>query len=240
MGEDRNTAGPSRAVGADPLFDTLFRGTAVPPAIASAAPTTTQGMHSRAGNAMSRTRTALLFGAARAVCAGGTKITMSQVATCSGVAKATLYNHFRTRDAVLSAVLDHEVAAVLERVAHQPLAQALIDSATELSAHPLLRSLTKLEPATVAGLARVDIEASGWRAVNEAVEAALVRAGLGGAPVVLRWLASYLLTPATYEEICEQVQILTAGLPARAESAGDLARNDITSVRDTLAHPRSA
>ena len=31
----------------------------------------------------------------------GTKITMSQIAANAGVAKATLYNHFRTRDAVL-------------------------------------------------------------------------------------------------------------------------------------------
>ncbi|MDT4917587.1 MAG: TetR/AcrR family transcriptional regulator, partial [Pseudonocardiales bacterium] len=86
----------------DPLYDTLFRPTTVSPLSASAAPVRQQGMHTRAGNAMSRTRAALLSGAARAVSVTGSRITMAQVATAAGVAKATLYNHFRTRDAVLA------------------------------------------------------------------------------------------------------------------------------------------
>ena len=63
------------------------------------------GTRTRAGNAMNRTRAALLDGARRAVEMSGTKITMAQVAASAGVAKATLYNHFRTRDAVLSALV---------------------------------------------------------------------------------------------------------------------------------------
>src|ERR1700744_6386519 len=97
----------------DPLFETLFRGSKSAVAIASAAPVPTIGTHSRAGNPMGRTRGALLPGAARAVQTSGTNITMSQVATFSGVAKATLYNHFRTRDAVLAALLAHEVGELI-------------------------------------------------------------------------------------------------------------------------------
>jgi AcrR family transcriptional regulator len=231
--EDRQLDGASRQLGADPLFETLFRATAVPPSIASAAPTLTPGTHSRAGNAMSRTRGALLAGAARALTAAGTKITMSQVATCSGVAKATLYNHFRTRDAVLAAVLDHEVATMVERVAHLPLDLALAQSADELSSNTLLRALSRLEPATVAGLARVDLEAPGWQAVSTAVEAALARAGVSGTSIVLRWLASYLLTPGGQRDILEQVQILVAGLPARVQSDVDAAnRADLAGGHD--------
>ena len=92
---------------ADPLFDTLFRSTARPagpPPIASAAPVRETGTRTRAGNAMNRTRAALLDGARRAVESSGTKITMAQVAAAAGVAKATLYNHFRTREAVLDAL----------------------------------------------------------------------------------------------------------------------------------------
>jgi len=107
---------------ADPLIETLFRPAAAASAVASAAPVRAPGTRSRAGNAMSRTRGALLDGARRAVEASGTKITMAQVASASGVAKATLYNHFRTRDAVLSALLVDEVRVLIERQDGKPLA----------------------------------------------------------------------------------------------------------------------
>jgi AcrR family transcriptional regulator len=162
---------------------------------------------------MSRTRAALLAGAARAVVKTGTKITMSQVAANSGVAKATLYNHFRTRDAVLGALLEHEVAVLLEGVAHAPLDRALVAAATNVSNQPLLRALAVVEPATLAAIARVDLTADGWRAARDAVKAALQRAGVGGTDIVLRWLASYLLTPADADAIADDVRILLAGLP---------------------------
>src|SRR5579885_1272232 len=122
----------------DPLFDTLFRPTALPAAIASAPPVRIVGTRTRAGNAMSRTRAALLEGARRAVEVSGTKITMSQVATASGVAKATLYNHFRTREALLSALVVDEVKLLTDRCAPLPLADALASAANALAEHPLL------------------------------------------------------------------------------------------------------
>jgi AcrR family transcriptional regulator len=204
---------------ADPLFETLFRGSGSAVAIASAAPVQTIGTHSRAGNAMGRTRAALLIGAARAVAAAGTKITMSQVAAHSGVAKATLYNHFRTRDAVLAALLAHEVDDLLNRLAHAPLERALGDAATEISTNPMVRALATSEPATIAGMARVDTRIEAWRRAHEAVREALGREGLAGDTVVIRWLASYLVSPASEESIREDARIVVAGLPARAADA---------------------
>ena len=63
-----------------PLFDTLFRPTTVSDVDASAAPVRERGTRSRAGNAMNRTRTALLDAAAQCVAEDGTKITMAGVA----------------------------------------------------------------------------------------------------------------------------------------------------------------
>ncbi len=207
----------------DPLFETLFRGTAIASTIGSDAPVPTLGTHSRAGNAMGRTRNALLSGAGRAVITRGTKITMSQIATNAGVAKATLYNHFRTRDAVLAALLDHELHAVLDSVAHAPLDRALVNAATALSGQPIVRALAGVEPATLAAISRVDLRAPGWRAARDAVGAALTRSGVGGTDIVLRWLASFLLTPASSEVIAADVQILLAGLPPITASApGDV------------------
>jgi AcrR family transcriptional regulator len=201
---------------ADPLFDTLFRSTALPsapPAIASAAPVREAGTRSRAGNAMNRTRAALLDGARRAVEASGTKITMAQVAASAGVAKATLYNHFRTREAVLDALLQDEVRVLTERAAGKPLADALAATAAAISESPLLRTLARIEPATVAGLGRIDRTAIGWQRARAAVDAALAADARGGGELVLRWLASFLLSPARPADIAADLAVLIAALP---------------------------
>jgi AcrR family transcriptional regulator len=201
---------------ADPLFDTLFRSTvrpAAPPAIASAAPVREGGTRTRAGNAMNRTRAALLDGARRAVEVSGTKITMAQVAAAAGVAKATLYNHFRTREAVLDALLLDEVRVLADRAAGRPLADALAETAAALSDNPVLRTLVRIEPGTVAALGRIDHDAGGWQHARAAVDSALTADGRGGAEFVLRWLASFLLTPARPASIAADVAVLVAALP---------------------------
>src|SRR3954466_11972437 len=133
----------------DPLFDTLFRPTTLSPVVASAAPVRERGTRSRAGNAMDRTRAALMAGAAQAVQESGIKITMAQVANSAGVAKATLYNHFRTREAVLAGLLAAEVEALIDAHAGKPLATALVDAATAISEHPVRRGLAQIEPAVL-------------------------------------------------------------------------------------------
>jgi AcrR family transcriptional regulator len=200
----------------DPLFDTLFRPTTLAPAIASAAPVRERGTRSRAGNAMNRTRAALLDGARRAVLVNGTKITMAQVAAAAGVAKATLYNHFRTREAVLAALVVDEVNALAMRAAEQPLERALAETANALATHPALRGLARTEPATIAALGCIDLRAEGWRRGRDAVAAALAAEGLAGTELVLRWLASYLLSPASQATIAGELAILLTALPAAA------------------------
>lgn len=208
-------------MGSDPLFDTLFRPTTQPTQAASAAPVRVAGTRSRAGNAMSRTRVALLDGARRAVEASGTKITMAQVAAAAGVAKATLYNHFRTRDAVLSALLADEVGRLVDEASGRPLSEALAAAALSLSDNPLLRALARREPGTVAALARVDAGAEGWRRAREAVRTAVTAADRGGAELVLRWLASHLVTPSEPAAVSADLEVLIAGLPLLAAPAPD-------------------
>jgi AcrR family transcriptional regulator len=204
----------------DPLFDTLFRPTTVSPLIASAAPVRQKGTHTRAGNAMDRTRAALLAGAARAVEVSGTKITMAQVAAAAGVAKATLYNHFRTREAVLAALLDHELDTIIEKLAGKPLGDALVEAASAIATNPVRRGLARVEPALLAALGRIDESAGGWQRAQAAVSTALAAAGRGGAETVLRWLASYVLSDAAPESIARDVAVLLAGLPELDPAAG--------------------
>jgi AcrR family transcriptional regulator len=206
-------------MGSDPLIDALFRPTAAPLQDASAAPVRVTGTRSRAGNAMNRTRAALLVGARRAVEASGTKITMAQVAAAAGVAKATLYNHFRTREAVLSALLADEIEQLIDRAAGRALPEALETAATALSEHPALRALARREPATLTALGRVDATAAGWRQARDAVRAAVAEADRGGAGLVLRWLASHVVSPSTPDVIAADVEVLVAGLPGAPASA---------------------
>jgi AcrR family transcriptional regulator len=197
----------------NPLFDTLFRPTTLSATIASAPPVREKGTRTRAGNAMNRTRAALLAGAARAVEVSGTKITMAQVAAAAGVAKATLYNHFRTREAVLAALVVHQVDAIVDEQAGKPLRVALVDAATAISTHPVRRGLAQVEPAVLAELGRIDATAEGWRHARDAVVAMLRAESRGGAELVLRWLASYLLTPAKRDAITRDAAALIDGLP---------------------------
>src|SRR3954447_2779947 len=96
---------------------------------ASAAPIHERGLHSRAGNAMGRTRVAVLDGAARAVEKhGARKATMADIASLAGIAKGTLYNHFRAKEAVYAAALDAGIRSLADEcvtVARDDLADAL-------------------------------------------------------------------------------------------------------------------
>jgi AcrR family transcriptional regulator len=168
---------------------------------------------------MSRTRAALLDGARRAVEASGTKITMAQVAAAAGVAKATLYNHFRTRDAVLSALLVDEVGNLVDRHAGEPLPTALAAAANDLSAHRLLRTLALVEPGTLVALARMDPGRPAWQIARQAVADVLAGAGYGGADLVLRWLASFVVNPSRPEAVAADVELLVASQPARVDTS---------------------
>src|SRR5437868_13619535 len=106
------------------------------------------GLRTRAGNTMSRTREGLLDGALSAVeRVGVRRLTMAAVAQRSGVAKATLYNHFRTKDEVLAALADREVRLVAQRafvVAAQSSPGAALDrAAADLGEHVAVRRLAE-------------------------------------------------------------------------------------------------
>lgn len=215
---------PSRG---DPLVDTLFRPTVevVPLAAASAAPSGSaapvraSGTRVRAGNAMARTRAALLDGAVRAIAVHGTAITMAEVALTAGVAKATLYNHFRTREAVLSAVALAQVHALMGAVVELPLRQSLIELAAAVSTHPALTTLREREPAVLAAAAAASqAPPAAVAAARAGLTDLLANAGFVGSPVaadvLLRWLISLALTPAAPADVLTTVDLLIAGISA--------------------------
>jgi AcrR family transcriptional regulator len=158
-------------------------------------------------------RAAILAGARSAVLADGSSITMSQIAARAGVAKATLYNHFRAREEVLAALLLTEIDELIAGLAHLRLSEALNRAAVAVSEHPLLEALGRQDTTALAALARVDVGSAGWARVAQATERLLTAHGRRGTPTVLRWLSSFVIAPADAIDIAADVEVLVAGLP---------------------------
>jgi AcrR family transcriptional regulator len=101
---------------------------------------------------MGRTRAGLLDGAVRAFAERGLRgSTMQSVAATAGVAKATLYNHFRTKDEVARALLAAELDRLTALVAGLAPGAALTALADEVAGHPVLRRVADDEPAVLTG-----------------------------------------------------------------------------------------
>ena len=151
------------------------------------------GAHTRAGNAMGRTRAGLLAGAARAFAEHGLRrSTMQSIAAAAGVAKATLYNHFRTKDEVAAALLAAELDRLTALAETLPRDQALAALSDELGAHPVLRRLAGTEPETLTALLAVGPER--WAELTARLGTAL-RVDDDAAELAGRWLLGVVLQP---------------------------------------------
>ena len=174
---------------------------------------------------MDSTRAALLDGARRAVEESGTRITMSQVATHAGVAKATLYNHFRTRDDVYLALAASEVGSVATAArAKLPdgLDAAIAEAARLIGEHVAVRKIAVDDPAALAVLAAPG-DGPAWTAARAQIAAALSDRGFVDSPaavdLVLRYLASQLLTPSTAADRASAATLLTSAIAAAPPNA---------------------
>ena len=177
---------------------------------------------------MLRTRTAILAAAAGCVQRDGVrKMTMGDVATEGGVAKATLYNHFRTKPDLLVALVESRVAALGQECAQvagdRGLQSALEAAAAALAADPALRKVSADEPLALLPLLR-ESRARGWEQARAATSEVLTAAGAAAdaqaVEAVLRWLAGQLLWAASPEQARHGAQLLAGGsvgsTPARS------------------------
>jgi AcrR family transcriptional regulator len=140
---------------------------------------------------MNRTRAGLLAGAARAFADHGLRrSTMQSVAVAAGVAKATLYNHFRTKDEVARALLALELDRLSATAGALPTEQALTTLSDELGAHPVLRRLAETEPEVLTALLTTDR----WAELTGRLAAAL-RIDADAAELAGRWLLGVVLQP---------------------------------------------
>lgn len=156
---------------------------------------------SRAGNTMGRTRAAVLDGALRAIERyGARRTTMGDIARMADVAKATLYNHFRSKDEVYGAAAEAAVTALAERAAavaaQDGLVAALGLAAREIAGHPVLARLRAEEPAVVGQLLAASTGEPVRTAVASVLDAGGAKPDEASVELVGRWLAGHLAGPA--------------------------------------------
>ncbi len=177
------------------------------------------GLHIRAGNAMRRTRDGLLDGALSSIERDGLRhLTMSGICTRSGVAKATLYNHFRTKPDVMAALVAREVDRVADialRASHQADVTAGLDAAAAaVGSFRPGRAVALDEPGALVPLLTAG-DGPGWtHARGRAAELLGVDLAHPVVELVLLWLASMLLAPAAPD-----VRRATAALLVAAAAA---------------------
>jgi AcrR family transcriptional regulator len=193
-------------------------------ASASDVPVREPGTRSRSGNAMGRTRSALLQATAECVARYGIrKTTMVDVASKGRVAKATLYNHFRTKDDVLAALVEQQVAELVgscvTTATADGLVAALVHAADRISTCAPLRKAAADEQALLAPL-MTPSGGRGWHAARDGVAAILTAgrapSGVAEVELVLRWATSQVLWPLGSESARVGAEALVRGLGVTA------------------------
>jgi AcrR family transcriptional regulator len=163
---------------------------------------------------MGRTRLGLLAGASRAFAEHGLRrSTMQSIAGASGVAKATLYNHFRTKDDVARALLAAELDRLTGLAASLPLEAALVALSDELGGHPVLRRLVAAEPDLLTSL--LTVAGSDWTGLVARLGAVLHLPD-DSADLVARWLLGVVLQPGRSTTRRRSAALLVAALEAPA------------------------
>lgn len=160
---------------------------------------------------MPRARTAILAGARAVVAESGVRhMTMSAVAEHGGVAKATIYNHFRSRGELLDGLLIDELTLLdaVAAAAGDDLADQLSALGRDLSANPVLAGLRRYEPEALLAMTAAATQ-RGRAARADAVAQAVAQrlAGPGGeaadegVDLIIRWLCSLAWAPLPDDQV---------------------------------------
>jgi AcrR family transcriptional regulator len=151
---------------------------------------------------------------------GAHATTMGDVAADGGVAKATLYNHFRRKEDIWRALAEVEVRRIVGEcvaLAREDLAAALATAADRVAKHPAVRRIAADEPQLLATIAAPDQSMPAWAAAVDGVSAMLAAAGRPAsspaADLVLRWLVSHVGMPGADASRHSCADLIVASLP---------------------------
>ena len=169
---------------------------------------------------MGRSRAAALDGARRVFAENGIrKASMADVAVRGGLAKATLYNHFRTKSELVAGLVLDDVADLAQDcvdLAKDDAAVALTRAADAVATNPVVVGLRTVEPNALLAAATVS-DGQVWTEIRRHVGRLLDTADVSSAPenvdLVCRWLVSFLTAPGSSANRAEQARLISAAFP---------------------------
>jgi AcrR family transcriptional regulator len=158
----------------------------------------------------SRSEAALLTATKEIIATQGIKnLAMIDIADLSQVSRATLYNHFRDKDAVLYSLLSREIIHLFESAPKNP-AELLEYFSCAISADQGLAGMRSHDPAILTRML-MRSEDKIWHAIDAFFLAALGSDVTAG--IAISWLIGQVLQPLTPEQSRSQsAQLLHAHL----------------------------
>ena len=156
-----------------------------------------------------RTRAAILEATKKLIVTHGLQITsMIEIADTAEVSRATLYNHFRSKESVMQALLEFEISRILECAESESSpASALARISIEISTDPALATMREYDPALLSQLL-----SGGKDPLWQLVHASLVQLLQSTTKVelALRWLIGQVFAPLTSEQSAVAAGVITA------------------------------
>ena len=157
------------------------------------------GEHTRAGNAMGRARAGLFAGALSCIARQGVKATsMIEIADEGKIARATLYNHFRSKQELMRALMAEEIArGTAAAESAEDLQGALTSLLNFLATHDALRFIATSEP-TVFGRMLAATSDPLWLTIREECHRLFEKFGVSNAmqrDILLRVVISSVIMP---------------------------------------------
>ena len=162
-----------------------------------------QPKYSLQANAHRRTEEAILAGTKDLISRKGISgLSMIEIADHSEVSRATLYNHYRDKDAVLSALVASEVQSLadLATIAGTP-ADALESLSISISSDPALAAM-RIYDADVLVAAMTNTASEHYITIAQIIYGATK--SQPGTGIAMRWLLGQVLQPLTVEQSREQ------------------------------------
>lgn len=154
-----------------------------------------------------RTESAILEGTKELISRSGvTGLSMIEIADHSEVSRATLYNHYRDKDAVLAALVEAEVSRIVEiaTTAGTP-ADALESLSIAISSDNALEAMRRFDAALLTQMLSNTHSAHYITIAQVIYGATKSEAGTG---IAMRWLIGQVMQPITVEQSRAQAALL--------------------------------
>jgi len=170
-------------------------------------PLSTQPKYLLQGGIHRRTESAILEGTKNLIALHGiSNISMIEIADASEVSRATLYNHYRDKNAVLHALITAEVERLVELASRAGTpADALETLSIEISTDTALASMRKHDPSSLIAI-MTHAENPLYLVLATCIyEATKSEAGTG---LAMRWLLGQVMQPISAKQSREQAELL--------------------------------